>query len=59
METKPKAPLAGQQLPAFATPPSHPPINSRLWVGPTRPSLEALAEAIEKAAQDSDEPGNK
>jgi hypothetical protein len=59
MDTKPKAPLPGQQPPAFATPPSHPPINSRLWVGQTRPSLEALSEAIRKAAEASDEPGNK
>jgi len=30
----------------FATPPSHPPMNGRLWVGQIRPSLDVLSEAL-------------
>jgi hypothetical protein len=59
MAANPKQEAPNQHPTPFATPPSHPPMNSRGWVGQTRPSLDALSDALKSAAEGSDDAGDK
>jgi hypothetical protein len=57
---RPSTPVA--MPPVLGSPPSHPPMAGRVWVGKTRPSLEALSDALKAEVAvptSSDEPRNK